>query len=163
ATAMGTRWKGMDLFVDAMAQLAAARGPSGRRMKVVTFGAEAFDAPALNGLVEVQHLGPVNDRRMMSLLYNAADVYVVHPRTENPYDTATLDAASGRPRPSAQGLNPWYEIRDPWRRQRHRRILSSCLPPARPRRGGDGRRPVRTFACAAARAVAGDDLPRAGP
>jgi glycosyltransferase involved in cell wall biosynthesis len=98
ATSMGTRWKGLDLFFDALAQVATtAADKSGADIQVVTFGKDAFDAPQLNGLVSIEHLGQIRDRRLMSALYNAADVFVAPSRMENLANTVLESLSCGTP------------------------------------------------------------------
>jgi glycosyltransferase involved in cell wall biosynthesis len=94
ATSMRTRWKGLDLFVNAMAQV--GRDPSVKSavgIHVVSFGKDPFQAPELNGLLSIEHFGQVKDRRLMSILYNAADVFVAPSRMEN-LSNAVLEALS---------------------------------------------------------------------
>lgn len=92
ATSMGTRWKGGDLFVDAMMNLARSVKPSG--LRIVTFGK---DPPALAACVAVDHIGQVRDRQLMAILYNAADVFVASSRMENLANTVLEALACGTP------------------------------------------------------------------
>lgn len=96
ATAMGTRWKGLDLFVEAVAQLSKAP-PDGRALEIVTFGKDPFEAPELKGLVDVLHLGTIRDRRLMSILYSAADVFAAPSRMENLSNAVLESLACGTP------------------------------------------------------------------
>jgi glycosyltransferase involved in cell wall biosynthesis len=90
ASSMGTRWKGQDLFVEAMAQVGRNGGVP---VHVVTFGRDPFGAELLDGLVKVTHVGPVRDRRLMAMLYSAADVFVAPSRMEN-LSNAVLESLS---------------------------------------------------------------------
>ena len=94
ATSMGTNWKGLDLFISAMAQL--GKNPGVKRtadIHVLSFGKDPFRASELNGFVSVEHLGLVKDRRLMSILYSAADVFVAPSRMEN-LSNAVLESLS---------------------------------------------------------------------
>jgi glycosyltransferase involved in cell wall biosynthesis len=96
ATSMATRWKGPDLFVEAIQRL-SAESSDPRPLQVISFGKDAFDARLLSGPVEVTHLGPIKDRRLMSILYGAADVFAAPSRMEN-LSNAVLEAlACGTP------------------------------------------------------------------
>jgi glycosyltransferase involved in cell wall biosynthesis len=96
ATSMGTHWKGLDLFVAAMEQLSAGN-PDGRALEVLTFGQDPFDVPQLKGSVDVSHLGPIRDRRLMSILYCAADVFAAPSRMENLSNAVLESLACGTP------------------------------------------------------------------
>lgn len=96
ATSMGTRWKGLDLFVEAMAQLSETP-LGGRTFQIVTFGKDPFDAPQLKGSVDVLHLGTIKDRRLMSILYSAADVFAAPSRMENLSNAVLESLACGTP------------------------------------------------------------------
>lgn len=97
ATSMGTRWKGFDLFVDAMVRFAGKRRCNNAgRVEIMTFGKDAFSASTLNGL-NVTHLGPISDARLMAILYNAADVFVAASRMENLANTVLESLACGTP------------------------------------------------------------------
>jgi glycosyltransferase involved in cell wall biosynthesis len=96
ATSMATRWKGPDLFVEAIQRL-SARSDDPRPLQVISFGKVAFDAGLLSRPVEVTHLGQIKDRRLMSILYGAADVFAAPSRMEN-LSNAVLEAlACGTP------------------------------------------------------------------
>ena len=95
ATSMATRWKGFDLFLAAIRQF-CERTPA-RAIEILTFGKDAFDAPLPKDLVHVWHLGPVRDRRLMSVLYNAADVFAAPSRMENLANTVLESLACGTP------------------------------------------------------------------
>jgi glycosyltransferase involved in cell wall biosynthesis len=96
ATSMATRWKGPDLFVEAIGRLRNA-APDLFPLQIVTFGKDPFDASSLGGQVEVIHLGQIKDRRLMSILYGAADVFAAPSRMEN-LSNAVLEAlACGTP------------------------------------------------------------------
>lgn len=95
ATSLGTRWKGLDLFIEAMQLVGPSTG--GRPVRIVTFGQDVFAASALDGQIPIQHMGPVKDRRLMAMLYSAADVYAAPSRMEN-LSNAVLEAlACGAP------------------------------------------------------------------
>jgi glycosyltransferase involved in cell wall biosynthesis len=94
ATSMGLHWKGFDLFVDAMIQVARDTGvKSAARIHVASVGDNPFQAPELNALVSTKHFGRLKDRRLMSVLYNAADVFVTPSRMEN-LSNAVLESLS---------------------------------------------------------------------
>ena len=93
---MATLWKGGDLFAAAVAKLCSS-SHSEQRPRIVTFGAEPFQAPELAGLVEISHFGPVRDRRLMAILYSAADVFCAPSRMENLANTVLESLASGTP------------------------------------------------------------------
>jgi len=95
ATSMATRWKGLDLFIAAMQQLCEHQ-PAGA-IKVVTFGKDALDPPLPQHLADVAHFGTVRDRRLMSMLYNAADVFAAPSRMENLANTVLESLACGTP------------------------------------------------------------------
>ena len=95
ATSMATKLKGPDLFVEAIGRL--SRESPGLPLQIVSFGKDPFDATSLSGLSEVTHLGQVKDRRLMSILYGAADVFAAPSRMEN-LSNAVLEAlACGTP------------------------------------------------------------------
>lgn len=96
ATSMRTKWKGLDLFIQAMAEFGNSL-PVATPVEIVTFGQDAFDAPALNGVVRVTHLGPVRERRLMSILYNAVDLFAAPSRMENLANTVLESLACGTP------------------------------------------------------------------
>jgi glycosyltransferase involved in cell wall biosynthesis len=96
ATTMATRWKGGDLFADAVGKFCSASGPQ-RRLRVVTFGSEPLQAPELEARVEIVHVGPVKDRRLMAILYGAADVFCAPSRMENLANTVLESLACGTP------------------------------------------------------------------
>jgi glycosyltransferase involved in cell wall biosynthesis len=94
ATNMRLHWKGFDLFVDAMAQVARNReSGSAVGLHVASVGEDPFEAPELNALVSIEHFGRVKDRQLMSVLYNAADVFVAPSRMEN-LSNAVLESLS---------------------------------------------------------------------
>lgn len=95
ATSMGTRWKGGDLFVEAMMRLAGKAKQSG--LRIVTFGKDPMDAPALAAEIAIDHIGLVRDRQLMTILYNAADVFVAPSRMENLANTVLESLACGTP------------------------------------------------------------------
>lgn len=96
ATSMATRWKGLDLFVAAIRQLCKHKREA-RSIEIVTFGNDAFDPPLPKDLVGVSHFGPVRDRRLMSVLYNAGDVFAAPSRMENLANTVLESLACGTP------------------------------------------------------------------
>jgi len=96
ATSMRTKWKGLDLFIQAMAEFGNSSHVA-TPVEIVTFGHDAFDAPALNGVVRVTHLGPVRDRRLMGILYNAVDLFAAPSRLENLANTVLESLACGTP------------------------------------------------------------------
>lgn len=95
ATSMRTRWKGMDLFRDAVSKFCSA-SPA-LPVEMLTFGEHAFDAPELNGLCRIIHVGPVKDRRLMGILYNSADLFAAPSRMENLANTVLESLACGTP------------------------------------------------------------------
>lgn len=95
ATSMRTKWKGMDLFVDAMSKF-FGNAPDAP-LEILTFGHDPFDAPVLNGRVRITHLGPVKDRRLMAILYNAADLFAAPSRMENLANTVLESLSCGTP------------------------------------------------------------------
>jgi glycosyltransferase involved in cell wall biosynthesis len=96
ATTMATRWKGGDLFADAVAKSCRGSTPADRP-HIVSFGSEPLQAPELEGLVEITHFGPVRDRRLMAILYGAADVFCAPSRMENLANTVLESLACGTP------------------------------------------------------------------
>ena len=94
ATSMGTRWKGLDLFVEAVAKISAGRS---RPLHVLAFGRDALKAQALQGAVKLTNVGPVADRELMAILYSAADVFVAPSRMENLANTVLESLACGTP------------------------------------------------------------------
>lgn len=94
ATTLETHWKGADLFIDAVGRFCSA---SRQPIHVVSFGASQLDAGQLAGAVEFTHLGPVKDRRLMSILYNAADAFCAPSRMENLANTVLESLACGTP------------------------------------------------------------------
>jgi glycosyltransferase involved in cell wall biosynthesis len=91
---MSTRWKGLDLFVNAIVQV--GRDPvikSAVDIHVISFGKDPFQTSELNNLVSIEHVGQVKDRRLMSALYNAANVFVAPSRMEN-LSNAVLESLS---------------------------------------------------------------------
>jgi len=96
ATSMATKWKGPDLFVESIARLCSTSVDL-LHVQIVTFGKDPFDAGSLGGGVDVTHLGQIKDRRLMSILYGAADVFAAPSRMEN-LSNAVLEAlACGTP------------------------------------------------------------------
>lgn len=95
ATTMETRWKGADLFVDAVGRFRAATRQ--QPVHIVTFGKSGLDAAQLSGTVEITHFGLVTDRHLMSILYNAADVFCAPSRMENLANTVLESLACGTP------------------------------------------------------------------
>jgi glycosyltransferase involved in cell wall biosynthesis len=97
ATSLGTRWKGLDLFVEAIKETnGMALGP-GRKLAVVSFGQDVGALAQLRDDVERIHLGPVKDRRLMAILYGAADVFAAPSRMENLANTVLESLACGTP------------------------------------------------------------------
>lgn len=95
ATSMGTRWKGGDLFVEAMLNLISSGRLSG--LRVVTFGKDPIEGAELSDTVPIDHFGQVRDARLMALLYNASDVFVAPSRMENLANTVLESLACGTP------------------------------------------------------------------
>ncbi len=95
ATSMRTKWKGMDLFLDAMSKFCST--DAAPPVEIITFGHDPFDPAMLNQSVRVNHFGPVNDRRLMATLYNAADVFAAPSRMENLANTVLESLACGTP------------------------------------------------------------------
>jgi glycosyltransferase involved in cell wall biosynthesis len=97
ATSMGTQWKGLDLFIDAMARLSQQPRPGQRAIQLVTFGKDVGALAGLNSAVDMCHLGPITDRRLMSIVYGAADVFAAPSRMENLANTVLESLACGTP------------------------------------------------------------------
>jgi glycosyltransferase involved in cell wall biosynthesis len=98
ATSMRTRWKGLDLFLEALNEIAKNPGEqSGAGIQIVTFGKEPFAGPSLGELASVVHLGEVRDRRLMSMIFNSADVFVAPSRMENLANTVLESLSCGTP------------------------------------------------------------------
>lgn len=98
AASMRTRSKGLDLFIQASRQaFRAFPAQNHAKPRVLTFGADAFSETELEALVEVEHLGAVKDRRLMRIVYNAADVFVAPSRMENLANTVLESLACGTP------------------------------------------------------------------
>ena len=51
----------------------------------------------MEGLASVRHMGPIKDRRLMAILYAAADVFVAPSRMENLANTVLESLACGTP------------------------------------------------------------------
>lgn len=96
ATTISTRWKGADLLADAVINL-SGDGAKSQRLRIVTFGASRLDAPGLTGFADITHFGPVKDRRLMSILYSAADLFCAPSRMENLANTVLESLACGTP------------------------------------------------------------------
>lgn len=95
ATTMETHWKGADLFLDGVSRFCAATPH--QSVHIVTFGKSALEAARLADVAEITHFGPVADRRLMSILYNAADVFCAPSRMENLANTVLESLACGTP------------------------------------------------------------------
>jgi glycosyltransferase involved in cell wall biosynthesis len=98
ATSMGTRWKGLDLLVEAMTKI--VRKPSDRSsagIQILTFGKDPFAALNLSGLASIVHMDQVRDRRLMPIIYNSADVFVAPSRMENLANTVLESLSCGTP------------------------------------------------------------------
>ena len=94
AGSLELRSKGMDLFIDAIKNIAGQGGTV--PFHIVTFGKEPF-APALLPFATVRHLGHVTDRRLLSIIYNAADVFAAPSRVENLANTVLESLGCGTP------------------------------------------------------------------
>lgn len=98
ATSMRTQWKGVDLFVQGSKLAFGAFPPKNpAKPRILTFGADAFSEMELEGLVDIEHLGAVRDKRLMRIIYNAADVFVAPSRMENLANTVLESLACGTP------------------------------------------------------------------
>lgn len=95
AGSLELRSKGMDLFIDAVKKM-FAQGATSSPFQIVTFGKDAF-APALLPFASVRHLGHLTDRRLLSIIYNAADVFAAPSRVENLANTVLESLACGTP------------------------------------------------------------------
>lgn len=95
ATTMETHWKGADLFVDAVGRFCAAKPQ--QSVHIVTFGKSRLKVPQLASFAEITHFGSVKDRRLMSILYNAADLFCAPSRMENLANTVLESLACGTP------------------------------------------------------------------
>ena len=93
ATCMRTKWKGGDLLVTALNQLASRTDFNAR---VVCFGqgVEAFQEQCL---LPVTSMGSISDSRLMAILYSAADAFVAPSRMENMANTVLESLACGTP------------------------------------------------------------------
>jgi glycosyltransferase involved in cell wall biosynthesis len=96
AGSLELRSKGLDLFLEAMANI-CKQPPAGPALEIVTFGKDAFNATRLGDCVHVSHLGHVSDRRLLSIIYNAADVFAAPSRMENLANTVLESLACGTP------------------------------------------------------------------
>jgi glycosyltransferase involved in cell wall biosynthesis len=56
-----------------------------------------LQAPDIEARVEIVHAGPVKDRRLMAILYGAADVFCAPSRMENLANTVLESLACGTP------------------------------------------------------------------
>jgi glycosyltransferase involved in cell wall biosynthesis len=97
ATSLGTRWKGLDLFVEAAQKTSEKTLRDGRKLTVVSFGQDVGELARLRDQVDLIHLGPVKDRRLMAILYGAADVFAAPSRMENLANTVLESLACGTP------------------------------------------------------------------
>jgi glycosyltransferase involved in cell wall biosynthesis len=95
ATTMETRWKGADLFVDAVSRFCAATPHQSAH--IAAFGKSRLEAAQLSSTVGITHFGPISDRRLMSILYNAADAFCAPSRMENLANTVLESLACGTP------------------------------------------------------------------
>jgi glycosyltransferase involved in cell wall biosynthesis len=96
AGSLELRSKGLDLFLEAMVKL-SEKPPAGHALEIVTFGKDAFNAAPLGPSVKVSQLGHVTDRRLLSIIYNAADVFAAPSRMENLANTVLESLACGTP------------------------------------------------------------------
>lgn len=84
--------KGSDLLLRALEIL-----PS-EKYRLLIFGASNSDGDFFRSVPhEVQLLGEINDERMMAIVYNAADIFVMPSRTESFGQTASESMACGTP------------------------------------------------------------------
>ena len=89
--------KGVDLFIEAINKMSTGGRSGGEEpLHIVTFGKDAF-APNLLPSANVRHLGHIVDRRLLSIIYNAADVFVAPSRIENLANTVLESLACGTP------------------------------------------------------------------
>ena len=88
--------KGLDIFIDAINRMSAQRSGGGEPLHVVTFGKDAF-APSSLPSTKVHHLGHIVDRRLLSIIYSAADVFAAPSRIENLANTVLESLACGTP------------------------------------------------------------------
>lgn len=95
AADLSSLWKGADLAVDALAKVAANR-PRGQPPRIVSFGFSPLESLRGTRLAQT-HFGSVLDRRLMALLYNAADVFVAPSRMENLANTVLESLSCGTP------------------------------------------------------------------
>ena len=96
AGSLELRSKGLDLFLEAMGNI-GKQPPAGHALEIVTFGKDAFNAARLGNCARVSHLGHVADRRLLSIIYNAADVFAAPSRMENLANTVLESLACGTP------------------------------------------------------------------
>jgi len=93
ATCMRTRWKGGDLLVQALNQLAASATAS---FELVLFG-QGGEAIQQQVKCPTRCLGKVKSEQLMAALYSAADVFVAPSRMENMANTVLEAMACGTP------------------------------------------------------------------
>jgi glycosyltransferase involved in cell wall biosynthesis len=95
ASSNSARWKGSDLFAEAVERVADERF-DGERAQIVAFGSEQLGLSP-RWADRVSHLGVIRDRRLMAALYSAVDVFVAPSRMENLANTALEALATGTP------------------------------------------------------------------
>jgi glycosyltransferase involved in cell wall biosynthesis len=96
ATSMSMKSKGLDLLIEAVNRIRTETARSSA-IQLVTFGQDAFDPQLVQTAIEVKHLGAIRDRRLMSILYSAADVFAAPSRMENLANTVLESLACGTP------------------------------------------------------------------
>lgn len=95
AGSLDLKSKGLDLFCAAMQAVHGNVPAGGRNVRVVTFGKQPFRSGEVAG--GVHHMGHVTDRRLLSLVYSAADVFVAPSRMENLANTVLESLGCGTP------------------------------------------------------------------
>jgi glycosyltransferase involved in cell wall biosynthesis len=89
ATSLASHHKGFDLLEAALTSLQASR-----RLTVLALGRKSQEFGSLNRVIEAGH---IDDERLMSLAYSAADIFVLPTRTDNLPNVVIEAMACGLP------------------------------------------------------------------